>query len=804
MTQTLLSDLRYGTRLLRQSPVFGAIAVLALALGIGANTAIFSTVHALLLNALPYHDSDRLVAVWEDVTFAGFPKNTPAPGNFYDWKAQNRVFTDMAATRGASANLTADGPPEQVFGRLATANFFDVLGVKPILGRVFTEEEDRTNPNLILISYALWQRRYAGDPGVVNRDMLVNGVKHTILGVMPRDFVFQNREIAYWAPAHFSPAEMANRGSHYLNVVARLKPGVTIDRAREEMTAIAKRLEQQYPNNNSKIGAVVVPLREEILGKTRTGVMVLMGAAGCVLLIACANLASLLLARAVARRREMAVRAALGAGRGRLIRQMVTEGMLLSLAGGVLGLAIARGGMIFLATLAPNGFNTATPQLDLRLLGFTLALSVLTGLLFSIVPALQASRASLNDSLRQGGRGGIGGRRPTTRDALVVVEVAAALVLLVGAGLMLQTLARLRAVDIGFRSGRLLTMRTVLPRAKYQEPAARLAFYERVVEGLRALPGVEAAAYNSVLPFLSGGNTQGYRVEGRELPPGESGDALLRVGSTGYLQALGVTLAEGRLPDARDGDGAPLVIVINETLARRFWPRESAIGHRIAMSGRIPVWRTIIGVVKDVRERGYELELKSGVYIPYPQFLDTWAQPENVILRASGDPAALTSAARRVIASVDPEQPISAVRTMDEILDRAVADRTQQMTLLGAFAGLALLLASIGLYGVLSYAVQQRSREIGLRMALGATARGVVGMVVGRGLALTAAGLVIGLAAAAAATRAMKTMLFGVDSFDPSTFAAVSALLAVVAALACWIPARRASRVDPIMVLRDE
>ena len=805
MIQSLLSDLRYATRLLRQAPVFGAIAVIALALGIGANTAIFSTVHALLLRALPYGDPDRLVMVWEDSSYAGFPRNTPAPANYFDWKSQNQVFADMAATRGASANLTADGPPEQVFGRRVTPNFFDVLGVRPVLGRVFTEEEDRTDPNLVLISYALWQRRFAGDPDVVNRTMLMNGVKFKILGVMPREFLFRDRQVAFWTPAHFTPSDMRNRGSHYLNVVARLKPGVTIERAREEMQAIGRRLAHQYPDDNEKVGVVVVPLREELLGNTRLAVLVLAGAAGCVLLIACANLAGLLLARAVARQREMAVRAALGAGRGRLVRQMVTEGMLLSFLGGALGLGIARAGMIFLATLAPTGFAASDqPQLDGRLLAFTLGLTVLTGILFSIVPALQASRASLNDGLRQGGRGGIGGRRAATRDALVALEVAAALVLLVGAGLMLKTLSRLRAVDIGFRPDRLLTMRAILPAAKYKEPASRLAFYERVIEGARALPGVESAAYNSTLPFLSAGNTQSYRVEGRELPPGEPGDALLRVGSTSYLKTLGATLVEGRYPDERDGAGAPLVIVVNETLARRFWPRESALGRRVAMSGNPPVWRTIIGVVKDVRERGYELELKSGVYIPFPQFTGTWAQPENIVLRTRGDPEALAGAMRKVIAGVDPEQPVSAVRTMDDILDRNVADRKQQMTLLSAFAGLALLLASIGLYGVLSYAVQQRRREIGLRMALGATARGVVRMVVARGLALTGVGLAIGLAGAAAATRAMKTMLFGVEAMDPGTFAGVSVLLGGIALLACWVPAWRASRVDPMVVLRDE
>jgi putative ABC transport system permease protein len=799
-----LGDLRYGARLLRQSPVFGSVAVLALALGIGANTAIFSSVRGLLLRALPYHDPDRLVLVWEDVTFAGFPKNTPAPGNFFDWKAQNSVFTGMAATRGGIANLTADGAQEQVLGRRVTANFFDVLGVQPMLGRTFTEEEDRTNPNLVILSYGLWQRRYAGDPEIVNRPILMNGIKCTVLGVMPREFLFRDREVDYWSPIHFTPEEASDHGSHYLNVVARLKAGVPLERAREEMTAIAKRLAEKYPSNRG-VGAVVAPIREELLGRIRTGLMVLMGAAGCVLLIACANLASLLLARAVAREREMAVRAALGAGRGRLITQMVTEGLLLSLIGGVLGLAVARGGMTLLAKLVPLGFAATTDtRLDAGLLLFTMGLSLATGMLFSIVPAMQISRTSLGDGLRQGGRAGMGRRRAGTRDALVVLEVAAALVLLVGAGLMLKTMARLRAIDIGFRADHLLTLRTTLPRELYRDPARRLDFYDRVVAGVVALPGVESAGYNSVLPFLSPGNTQNYRVEGQELRPGEPADALLRVGTADYLKTLGVRMIEGRMPDSRDTANALPVIVVNQTLAKRFWPHESALGHRVTMSGRTPVWRTIIGVVKDIRERGYELEMKPGVYIPYAQFTDTWAVPESLIVRTKGDPAALVGAVRRVIGSVDPEQPIVAVRTMDEILDRTVEDRTQQMNLLGSFAALALLLASIGLYGVLSYAVTQRRREIGLRMALGANARTVVAMVVGRGLILAAAGLAIGSVLAAAGTRAMTTMLYGIEGLDPSTFAEVSALLAGIAVLASWIPARRAARVDPIVVLRDE
>jgi putative ABC transport system permease protein len=801
----LLADLRFGLRLLRQAPAFTTVAVVALALGIGANTAIFSTVDAVLLRPLPFHNPDRLVMVWEDASYASFPKNTPASGNFFEWKARNRVFTDMAATRGGSANLTADGPPEQVLGRGVTPNFFAVLGVRPLAGRTFTEEEERTGAPVAIISYGLWQRRYAGDPATVGRRILVNGASYSIIGIMPRDFAFRGRDLDLWTPANFQPAAMTNRGSHFLNVVARLKPGVTLAQAREDMRRVASELAAQYPDTNARVGAVVFPVREEMIGKTDVELYVLLGAAGCILLIACANLAGLLLARAVARRREMAIRGALGAGRGRLIRQLIAEGALLSLAGGVLGVLAAPVGMKVLADLVPANLpSTVVPALDLRVLLFALALSVTTGLAFSMVPAWQATRVSLADALKQGGRGGIGGRGAATRDALVVLEVAAALALLVGAGLMLRTVSGLRAVDTGFRSDHLLTMRTSLPSARYREPGKRLSFYNRVIEGVRALPGVESAAYASTLPFLSIGNTNGYEVEGRKQPPGEAGDALLRVATHDYLNVLGVRLLEGRSFSAADSAGAPPVAVINETLARVYFPKESALGHRITLRGKEPLWRTIVGVVRDVRERGYELEMKPGVYLPFAQNQDTWAVPENLVVRTAADPASLTSAVRRVIASADAEQPVAAVRTMETIMALGLEDRRQHMTLLVAFAGLAVLLASIGLYGVLAYSVTQRTREIGLRMALGAAASRVVAAFVLRGLALATAGVVLGLAAAWVLSRTMTNLLYGVTATDPATYAAVAGLLGVVAAAASWIPARRAARVDPITVLREE
>jgi putative ABC transport system permease protein len=799
------TDLRYGIRLLRHAPGFTAVAIGALALGIGANTAIFSTVDAVLLRPLPFADPDRVVIVWEDASFAGFPHNTPASGNFIEWRKRQRVFTDMAASRGFSANLTADGPPEQVIGRRVTPNFFPLLGVRPIAGRTFTDEEDRTGAPVLMISHALWQRRYAGSLAAVNRDILINGLKYSIIGIMPRDFSFRNRAMDLWLPIHFSPADLVNHGSHNMNVVARLKPGVPLARAQQEMSAIARQLAVEYPDNNSRLGAVVVPSREEMVGNTRIELLVLMGASGCVLLIACANLAGLLLARGIRRRREMAVRAALGAGRGRLIAQMMAEGTLIALGGGVLGVALAPLGMKVLLALVPTALPaSATPGVDLRVLVFALLLSIFTGVGFSIVPAWQASRVSLNDALKRGGRGGIGGVGAGTRDALVILEVAVALVLMVGAGLMLRTVAQLRAVEIGFRPDHLLTLRTTLPAAKYRDPDPRIAFYHRVLDGVRALPGVQGAAYTSMVPFGSEGDTQAYTFEDRPAVPGDAGDALLRVSSGNYLETLGVRPIEGRLLTEQDVDEKRPVAVINETLARLYFPKESALGHRLAMSARQRVWRTIVGVVKDVHERGYELAMKPAVYFPFEQFTNTWATPETLVVRTASDPEVLTTAIRRVIASVDAEQPVAAVRTMNEILTLNVADRRQQMTLLTAFASLALLLASLGLYGLLAYTVTQRSREIGLRMALGAGASRVVGMVVLRGVTLSAAGLALGIAVAWALARTMSKLLFGVAPTDPATYAAVAALLSIIAAAACWIPARRAVRIDPISVLREE
>jgi putative ABC transport system permease protein len=799
---TLLADFRFAVRLLWRAPVFSLVAIFTLALGIGANTAIFSAVYDAILLPLPYQDPERVMMVWEDASFVSFPRNTPAPANYFDWKRLNHSFVDMAATRGQSANLTTDGPPEQVLGRAVTANFFSVLGVTPMLGRSFTEDEDRTGAPLVVISYRLWQRRYGGDSGVVGKAIPMSGTIRTIIGVMPRRFAFRNRDLDFWTPVHFTPEDVAQRNSHFLSVVARLAPGVTVAAARADMNTVARQLGKDYPQSNGRLGAVVVPIREDLLGDVHMELLVLMAAAGCVLLIACANLASLLLARATNRRGELAVRASLGATVGQLARQLTIEGVVLAVVGGSVGLALAPVSLGLIGRLIP----TSMPPIDRAsvsgpVLLFTLGLSLLTGVLFSLMPAFEAARASLVAGLHHAGRLALGRHR--FGSAMVVVQVAVAMALLVSTALLLRTLSNLRGVDLGFRADHVLTVRTTLPIEKYGDKARRLAFYDRVLEQVRGLANVENAGYVSTMPFESIGNTRSYRYDAG-LGEGEPTDALFRVGTNSYLQTLGVQIVAGRLIDDRDGVDAPRAIVVNETLARRHWPQESALGHRLSFSrpGTDAPWFTIVGVVKNVRERGYEREMKPGVYIAFAQ--TDGGTPENLVVRAKGNPLDLAAPIRRIVTAADPEQPVAAVRTLDEIVDLDVADRQQQLMLLGAFAGLALVLSAIGLYGLLGYNVSERRREIGVRMALGARARTVVGSIVGRGLLLTLVGVALGAVIAGLAGRTMRSLLYGVGVADPMAFGVSAAAFAAVALLASSLPALRAARVDPMTALREE
>jgi predicted permease len=796
-----VTDLRYALRLLRKTPVFTVAAIGTLALGIGANTTIFSLVQTVLLQPLPYQDPDQVVMVWEDNTPAGFPRNTPAPGNFNDWRAGNRSFTDMAATRFVFANLTMDGPPDLVVGRGVTPNFFDVLGVRPLLGRSFTPADDRTGVNVVIISHALWQRRYGGDPGIVGRTILMSDVKYEIVGVAPRSFVFLSREVDYWVPIQFAPADANTRRSHFLNVVARLKPGVSVQAADGEMRDIMRRLEAQNPESNRDVGAVVVSMREQVLGDTRIEVIALAIAAMAIVLIACANLASLLLARASARGGEYAVRLSLGATRARLARQVLVEAMCLSVAGGALGLAIPMLTSTLIERIVPVGLQALNVSvLDWRLLSFASVLSLVTGVLFSLGPAVQSAHASTAAVLQQHARGNVGGTARRFRDALVVLQVAATLVLLVGAGLMLRTLANLNAVELNFDPNNLLTMQVALPQGRYPDAARRQAFYDRVVSEVRALPGVQGAAFGSTLPFQATGNTRFFAVEGRQLLPGDDPDALYRVGTGDYLRTLGVTPIEGRLIDDRDGADAPPVVVVNETLARRFLTGGPALGRRIRFAANEPLY-TVVGVVGNVLERGYEQGAKAGVYLSSAQAAGFGS---NLVVRVTSDPLSLAPAVQRIIQQVDPDQPVRLVRSMNEIINLSVGDRRQHTALLVMFGGLAMLIAALGLYGLLAQTVSARGREIGIRMALGATWKSVIAMVMSRGMALTATGLAAGAIMAWSVTRAMSALLYGVDAGDPLTFAAVVGLLGGVSIAACAIPAIRASRVDPMEVLRDQ
>ena len=797
----LLADVRYALRLLRKTPIFTAAAVATLALGIGANATIFSLVHSVLVRPLPYGGPDQLVMVWEDATAAGFPRNTPAPGNYNDWRALNRSFVDLAATRSVNASLTMDGPPEQVLGRAVTTNFFDVLGVQPQLGRSFFPEEDAQGVRVVIISDALWQRRYGGDPAIVGRTMTMNDARHEIVGVAPKSFVFRSREIDYWVPMQLPPNLATTRGSHFLNVVARLKPGVSAQAADDEMKSIAARLTAQYPDNGN-VGAVVVPLREDILGDTRIELIVLMVAAMSIVLIACANFASLLLSRAWARRGEYAVRLSLGATRIRLARQIVVEALCLSVVGGALGLVIPSLTGAMSERLVPIGLQLSAASMQgWQLFAAAGVLSIATGLLFSLGPALQSSRASTSEALQQNARGSIGGGTTRRlRDGLIVLQVAATLVLLVAAGLMLRTLANLRGTELGFNPRQVLTMQVALPQPKYADGARRAAFYDRVTALIRAQPGVEGVAFGSTLPFQSIGNTRVFAIEGRQAVPGEIPDALFRVGTPDYMRTLGVMATEGRLLDERDTSAAPRAAVVNETLARQFLPNQSAVGHRIRFDPDEP-WFTIVGVVRDVLERGYEQDPKPGVYVSSPQVEGI---ASNLIVRVTGDPLDYAAPVQRVIHGVDPDQPIRQVRSMSDVISLTVADRQQHTTLLVVFGGLALLIASIGLYGLLSQVVSTRSREIGLRIALGATWRTVVTMVMSRGIVLTGVGMLLGAGIAWAVTRTLQTLLYGVGAADPATFAAVLGLLAAVTLAACAVPAVRAARVDPMVVLREQ
>ncbi|HEX8557508.1 MAG TPA: ABC transporter permease [Pyrinomonadaceae bacterium] len=804
-------DVRYGLRTLLKNPGFTAVAVVALALGIGANSAIFSVVNTVLLRPLPYKDPERLVMVWEDAGKHGYPRDTPAAANYVDWRDQNQVFEGMAALADQSFNLTGEGEPERLDGKRVSAALFPLLGVEPQVGRAFFPEEDRAGaPRVVVLSHGLWQRRFGADPSVVGRALTLNGEPHTIVGVMPQSFQFPDREAVLWTPIAFTQQEAANRGRHYLKVVARLKPGVTLERAQAEMGAIASRLQQQYPAQNTDLGATVQPLHEHLVGDIRPALLVLLGAVGLVLLIACANVANLLLARAAARQKEIALRVALGASRLRLVRQFLTESVLLAALGGVVGLLLAVWGVSLLKGFIPENISQVKAiAVDAKVLGFTLLVSLLTGLVFGLAPATQATGFNLNETLKEGGRDASSGSRGNrVRGVLVVAEVAVSLVLLVGAGLLINSFLRLRGVDPGFRVDNLLTMGVVLPQQKYPDHGRRTAFYADVIRRVEALPGVRGAAVTNWIPLVNQGDSVGVSIEGLPDPPPGQGKrpvVVTRVVSPDYFGAMGIRLLQGRgFDDGRDRADSPTVVLVSEALARKYWPGQSAVGKRVNPGdpNNPEHWCEVVGLVNDVRQFELAAEPKPQMYFSYAQA--GFFPPRHLVVSTEVEPSTLAGAVRQAVWEVDRDQPVSNVSTMEEVLAESLSRQRFSMLLLGVFAAVALVLAAVGLYGVMSYTVTQRTREIGLRMALGAQQGDVLRLVVGQGLKLVLAGVALGLVAALALTRLMTSLLYGVSATDPATLVIISLVLVAVALVASYIPARRATRVDPLIALRYE
>ncbi len=810
--ETFLQDLRFGVRMLIKSPGFTIVAVIALALGIGANSAIFSVVNAILLRPLAYEKAQELVLIYHNYPKINLRASVSAFG-YTHYRDNAKSFATMAAQRGLPVNLTGQGEPERLAGTAVSTNFFQMLGVEAAQGRTFAAGEDQQGRNRVaVLSHSFWQRRFGGSPTTLNSTIMLNGEGHTVVGIMPPTFEF-GRELGQivdlWAPLTFTPDQLSSNSLtfEFLFVIARLKPGVSIQQAQAEMDTIAGNLRQQYMQgaDASNWNLLLQPFRELIVGDIRPMLFLLLGAVGLVLLIACSNVANLLLARGAARQKELAIRNSLGAGRGRIIRQLLTESMLLALIGGALGLALGYFGVKVLVALNESRIPRAHELgLDPLVFGFTALVSVLTGVLFGLVPALQISRHDLHESLKEGGRSGAGGVRSRVRNALVVIEVALAMILLISAGLLIKSFIRVQQVDPGFRPQNLLSMQIALPDLKYREPAQRHAFFKDLIERVRVLPGVTAAGATSVLP-MSGSNSSGsFQIEGRIVPQGQSSPHGDRWSATSdYPKTMGIPLIRGRYFEDRDSAEAPGVAIIDETMARKYWPDEDAVGKRITFEGGRdnPRWREIVGIIGHVKHRGLEGESRVQYYIPYQQ------RPQAgmfLVVRTTGEPESVAGTVRATVLELDRDLPVFRVQTLERYVSDSMAQRRFAMYLFGIFAAIALVLAAVGLYGVMAYSVTQRTHEIGVRMALGARSQDVVAMVVRQGMVLAGIGLVVGLGAAFGLTRLMATLLFGVNVRDLTIFAVISVILAVIAMFASFIPARRATRVDPLVALRYE
>jgi putative ABC transport system permease protein len=801
----IIQDLRYGIRMLLKHPWFTSTVVLTLALGIGANTALFSIINTLLLRPLPLPQPEQMVQVWEVSRQSGNLKFPVALPNLVDWRTQSSSFTNIAAYAPAGLNLTVDDQAEYISVLSVTPDYFKVFGVTPTMGRDLREEDGLPNaPRTAVLSYGFWQRRFAADPQIIGRTIRLNSENCTIIGVMPKGFAFPNSDIAVWAPMRGNLAA-SGRGAHSYQAIARLKPGVALQQAQTEMDAIASRLEGEYPDTNKDVGIRLVSLQKELVEDEQPRLLLLFGSLLTVLLITCANLAGLLSARASARQKESAIRSALGAGRQRLVRQMLTESMLMVLLGGGLGVLVAYLGIKALLAIYPSSPATWTEfGIDRAALLFTLVISVLVGLGFGLLPALQFSRTRLNETLKEGSRGTAGRGTERLRSVLVAVQIALALILLTVGGLLFRSMRQLQQVNPGFNPEQLLTMQLSLPRAKYNEDEQRSRFFEEVLTQIKALPDVKTAAVASQLPFLGGNSASSFQIVGAPpLPRGETIDTNRRTVSADYFQTLGVQLLRGRTFDQRDTAQAPRVVIINEAMARKFWPNDDPLGRYLTFNSSTQY--EIIGVVSNAKHSSLQEEDEPHAYTSHQQVT---SRTMDLAVRANysfdREPAALINAIRQAVRKIDPEQAIHDIGTMEHRLSESIAPQRFVALLLSIFAALALIQALIGIYGVMSYAVTQRRQELGIRMALGAQAGNIVGLVLRRGMKLTLIGMALGLVGAVASTRLLRDMLFGVKPIDPLTFAAMSLLLICISLVACFLPARRATKVDPMNVLRSE
>ena len=798
MVDGLLQDLRYGIRMLFKHRGFTIIALVTLALGIGATTAIFSVVDAVVLRPLPFRDPERVVRMWG--SFSQGNQASTSPPDFLDYRAQNSTFEEFAARTSRSYNLTGDSEPERVSASLVTTNFFKAIGITPVHGRDFTAEEEAPGQRVAIISEGLWRRRLGGELPVIGKTLTLDGATYTVVGVAPNSTrLLDDSDI--WTPLSFDGDEMKVRRFHFLRAFGRLKPGISLQQARTDLDAVAIGLERQYPDSNTTWRLRLVPLRDEMLGDVRTPLYVLLGAVAFVLLIACANVANLLLARAAGRQKEIAIRSAMGARPIRLIRQLLVESLVLAAAGGGLGLLLAVWGTELLVKLAPDTISRAGAiGVDTRVLGFTLVVSLLCGVIFGLAPALQTSRPDLNESLKEGGKGAPSMSHNRTHRFLVVTEVALAMMLLVGAGLLVQSFRNLRNVDPGFAPSNVLTMLLFLPESKYGESGKAGAFVDQVLARVAALPGVKAVGTTLHLPFRGGGDTY-FKIEGRPFAdPNQQVTALNPAISHDFFNAMGISLLQGRgFTEQETKAEEKKTVIINESFARTYFPGEEPLGNRLIIDMGRPATCEIIGVTRDIKQFSLLTEPIPTMYLPGINL-----GRSNLVVRASGDPLALTSAIRGAVQSIDKDQPIANVATMEEILSRSVGEPRFRTLLLGVFAALALVLAAIGIYGVMSYTVARRTHEIGIRMALGARPKDTLMLIVGQGLGLALIGVGVGFAGAFGLTQLLSSLLFGVSPTDLSTFVVIALLLTGVAAVACYIPARRATRVDPMLALRCE